>query len=144
MATYKSEEIDLRTSAEKVFAKLSNLENLGELMKNVPEGTLDEEKKKLLEQVEVTPDTITFPGGPAGMVKLRKVEAVEPTLIKMEGVGTPVPMAMSLHVTPINDSECRAQVEINIEVPAMIKPMINGPMKKMAQQVGEMLRYLND
>lgn len=139
MATYKSDEVTLHASAESVYSKLSDMSKFGDMLKGAPADALDADKRALLDQVEISGDTISFPAGPAGKVTLRKAEAIEPTLIRLEGVGTPVPMAMSLHITPVLADECRAEVSIDIEVPAMLKPMISGPMKKMVSQIAVML-----
>lgn len=143
MATYKSEEVTLHTSAENVFGKLSNLENLSELIKKAPADQIPADKMELLNQVKSTADTISFPGGPVGQVVLRRTEALEPTLIRMEGQGTPVPMSVSLHISPILPEECKICVEIDLQIPAMLKPMVNGPMKNMTEQFAQMFRAIN-
>ncbi|MDE7402803.1 MAG: SRPBCC family protein [Muribaculaceae bacterium] len=142
MALYKSENVSISASADRVFDKLSNLEGLGELIKKVPEDKVPADQRAMLEQVVVTPQTITFPGGPVGDVTLRLAETVRPTLIKMEGEGTPVPMSLMLHVSPISDELCEARVEIDINIPMMLKPMVNGPLQKLVDQFAVMLGRL--
>lgn len=142
MATYKSEETTIPQPAEKVYSRISNLEGLGEMIKNVPEDKIDAEKRAMLEQVRVSADTISFPAGPAGEVTLKLVEAVEPSLLRMEGVGTPVPISLSMFLTPIAADMCTARVEIDIKIPAMLKPMVSGPLQKMVDQFAQMLRNL--
>lgn len=142
MANYKSEKVSLNHSAEAVFTKLSNLEGLGELLKNVPRGNIPADQLSMLEQVRVTPDTITFPAGPAGEVTLQVKRLEAPTLIALEGVGTPVPMGLSLHILPLTPDSCETYVDIELQIPAMLKPMVNGPLQKMADQFAQMLRQL--
>lgn len=142
MATYNSEEVTLRRPAEAVFSQLSNLERLRDVIADVSADKINDEQRRQLESVKVTADTISFPGGPAGEVTLRITEAVSPTLIRLEGVGTPVPLSMSMHITPVLPEECTARVTIDLQIPAMLKPMVNGPLQKMADQFGMMLRNL--
>lgn len=142
MASYKSETVTLAHPAETVFAKLSNLNGLGELIKNVPADKVPAEQLAMLEQVRVTSDTITFPGGPVGEITLRLVEAVDPTLIRLEGYGTPVPMSLEMHITALTPDTCEAYVDIDLKIPAMLRPMVNGPLQKMADQFGQMLRQM--
>lgn len=142
MATYKSEEVTLRKGAENVYDSLSNLSRLRDIIAGVPADKISDEQRKQLESVSVTDDTISFPGGPAGNVTLKIVESVRPTLIRLEGIGTPVPLSLRMDIRPILPEECTAQVTIDIQIPAMLKPMVNGPLQKMADQFGMMLRNL--
>lgn len=142
MANYKSEKVSLAYPAETVFAKLSNLEGLGGMLKNVPEEGIPADQRAMLDQVTITPDTISFPGGPAGDVTLRVSRTDAPNLIALEGVGTPVPMGLALHIAPLTPDTCEAYVDIDIQIPAMLKPMVNGPLQKMADQFGQMLRQM--
>lgn len=143
MATYESEEKCLSASAEKVYAKLDNLEGLRDLLAKVPVSAVPDDKRALLEGIEITPDTITIPGGPVGSVKLRKCRSVEPELIELTGEGTPVPISLALKIKPVDASSCRARAVIDLDIPAMLKPMISGPMQKMVAQFGDVLGALN-
>ncbi len=142
MATYKSEVVSLAYPAETVFGKLSNLEGLGDMLRNVPSDKIPADQMAMLEQVRITSDTISFPGGPAGDVTLRVAETSAPTLIRLEGAGTPVPMSLALHINPITPDTCETHVQIDIKIPAMLKPMVNGPLQKMADQFAQMLRQV--
>lgn len=142
MANYKSEPVNLAYPAETVFDKLSNLEGLGEMLQNVPAGQIPADQMQMLGQIKATSDTISFPGGPVGNITLRVVERVRPTLIRLEGAGTPVPMSLTLFVTPLTPDTCQAHVEIDLKIPAMLKPMVNGPMQKMTSQFAQMLRQV--
>lgn len=143
MATYESEEKQLASSAETVFAKLNNLEGLKDLLAKVPGSSIPEDKRSLLEGIEITPDTITIPGGPVGSVKLRKSRTLEPELIELTGEGTPVPITLGLHIRPVDAQSCKAKAKIELEIPMMLKPMISGPMQKMIGQFGDVLGALN-
>lgn len=142
MATYQSDKVGMAYPAEKVYSRLSNLEGLGELLKNVPLEQVPAEQRAMLEQVKVSPDTISFPGGPVGDITLRVTEKVEPTLISLEGLGTPVPMGLSLNILPLTPDTCETFVKIEVQIPKMLQPMVSGPLQKMADQFGQMLRQI--
>ncbi|MDE6007930.1 MAG: hypothetical protein K2G90_01845 [Muribaculaceae bacterium] len=142
MAEYKSPLETLQASAEAVFAKLSNLENLKTLLDKVPADKIPDDKKAMFDSISITPDSITVPGGPVGALTFRLTKKVEPTLIALSGEGSPVPLSLAMHINPLTDSSCTAQVVIDIEIPAMLKPMISGPIQKMADQFGEVLRAI--
>lgn len=142
MSSHKSEKVTLKASAEKVFSKLSNLEGLGELLKNVPLDQVPADQRGMLEQVKVTPDTISFPAGPVGELTLAVAEKENPTLIRLEGRGTPVPVSLAMHISPLTPDLCEAYVEIDVKVPMMLAPMIGGTVQKMADQFANMLRQI--
>lgn len=90
MAEYKSAETPVKASADAVFNKLSNLEGLKDLLSRVPEEQVPADQRDLFNQIQITPDTISFPAGPVGNLTLQLTETVKPTFIKLEGAGTPV------------------------------------------------------
>lgn len=140
MATYRSEDVTLGASAQTVFKKLDNLEGLGDLIKNAPADQIPDDKRQMLESISVTHDTISFPAGPMGALTLRKTQSIDPTLIRLEGEGAPVPMSLNLNIIPMGEETCSANVEIDLQIPAMLKPMVNGPMQKMTGEFANMLR----
>lgn len=141
MATYKSPEVTLQAPAEAVYAKLTNLENLRELLKNVPEDKIPADKKEMFDNIVITSDSITVPGGPVGALTFKVTKKEEPTLIALSGEGAPVPMGLALHITP-DGSVSKARAVIDLEIPAMLKPMVNGPLQKMADQFGDVLKAI--
>lgn len=142
MAEYKSAETPIKASAEAVFNKLSNLEGLKELLSKVPQEKVPEDQRDLFNQVKITADSISFPAGPVGELTLRLTETVKPTYIRLDGVGAPVPMALMLNIHPSTEISCSVQVVIDLQIPAMLKPMVSGPLNKMVSQFAEMLRNL--
>ncbi len=143
MAKYESEPKRIQASVQQVFSRLDNLEGLRDLLEKVPGSAVPEDKRAMLEGIEITPDTITIPGGPVGSLTLRKSRTIEPELIELKGEGTPVPLTLSLHLTPQGEDACEAKACIDLEIPAMLKPMISGPMNKMIGQFGDVLGALN-
>ena len=139
MATYSSGSVNLNASADNVFKKLSNLNNLQSLLNNVPADRIPADKREMFENLKITEDSIEIPGGPMGSLTLRMVEKVEPTLIKLAGEGLPIALSLSMHITPESESSSKANVDIDIDIPAMLKPMIGGQIQKMASQFGDML-----
>ena len=139
MSTYSSGNVTLNAPATAVFDKLSNLENLKGLLDKVPADRVPEDKRQMFENIRITPDTIEVPGGPMGNLLFRVTERVAPSLIKLKGEGIPVEMALVLHVKPLSDTTSSANVDIDINIPAMLKPMVGGQIQKIANQFGDVL-----
>lgn len=142
MAVYKSSEVTIAASAQVVFDKLSNLNNLKELITKIPQDQIPEDKRKAFEDITITEDSISFPAGPVGALTFKVTQKTPPTLIKLEGIGSPVPLNLALHLIEENENSSRGYVEIDIEIPALLKPMIGGQIQKMADQFAEMLRAI--
>ena len=142
MTTIKSDKTILNAPAQVVFEKLSNLENLKTLLEKVPADKVPEDKRAMFENLNITADTIEIPGGPAGSITLRVTDKMEPSLIRLEGEGTPLPLSMQLEIEPKTEETSEVQVSLSMEIPAMLKPMISGPVKKIVEQFAQMLKAI--
>ncbi len=142
MAKYNSEDVLLNAPAEAVFSKLSNLENLRSLLEKVPADKIPADKMEMFNNITITPDAITVPGGPVGALTFRVKEKVEPSLIRLVGEGSPVPLSLAMHISADTEITSKAKVVIDIDIPAMLKPMVGGHIQKMADQFGQVLRAI--
>ncbi|MCH5214407.1 MAG: SRPBCC family protein [Muribaculaceae bacterium] len=139
MTTIKSDKATVSAPAEKVFDKLSNLENLKSLLEAVPRDKIPEDKREMMDKLQITADTISIPAGPVGEIRLRVTDRLPHSLIRLAGEGAPVPMDMQLEIEPDGADKCEVQVAVNLEIPAMLKPMVSGPLKKIANQFVQVL-----
>ena len=139
MSIYSSDKITLNAPANTVYDKLANLENLKGMLDKVPADRIPEDKRQMFENIRITPDTIEVPGGPMGNLLFRVTERKAPSLIKLQGEGIPVEMSLALHLEPLSDTSSTAKVDLDINLPAMLKPMIGGQIQKIANQFGEVL-----
>lgn len=142
MTTIKSDKTILDAPAQVVFEKLSNLENLKNLLEKVPVDKVPEDKRAMFENLKITSDSIEIPGGPAGAITLKVRDKMAPSLIRLEGEGTPIPLSMQLEIEPKTETSCEVQVSLSMQIPAMLKPMISGPVKKIVEQFAQMLRAI--
>lgn len=139
MAKYSSNKVTLNAPAEAVYDKLSNLENLKSLLGKVPADQIPEDKRQMFENIVITPDSIEIPGAPMGNLVFRVAERKAPNYIRLNGEGIPLEMALVLHIEPAPDNKSYGQVDIDIDIPAMLKPMVGGQIQKIADQFGNVL-----
>ncbi len=133
MATYKSEKKRIFASNEKVYTKLSDLESLRSVIDNIPEEKIPADKRDMLKQINITPDSISIPA-PVGEIKLQ-VSHKEPfSRIELTGIGAPVPLNLGVKIEEISSDECEIQVEFDIDIPMMLKPMVGGTLQKMVDE----------
>lgn len=143
MAEYKSQPVSLGKSAEEVYDKLTDMQGLAQAITNVPMDQVPEDKRDMLKQVRVDENSIEVPGGPVGSIVLEKSDCTRPVYVSFEGKGTPVPLTLSAHIQSTSADTCEVTVEVDIKIPAMLKPMINGPMNDLVKQVADSLRAIS-
>lgn len=139
MTNIKSEKTAINASAEKVYDKLSNLENLKPLLEGVPREMIPEDKRDMFDNLKVTRDTLSIPAGPVGNILLRVTDRMPYSLISLSGEGSPVPLNMQLEIESTGADTCEVEVGINLEIPAMLRPMVSGPLKRIADQFSQVL-----
>lgn len=142
MATFKSDKSIVNAPAETVYDKLSNLENLKQLLEKIPADKVPADKREMFENLQITEDTIDIPGGPTGAIRLRVADRLAPSLIRLAGEGTPIPLSMQLEIEPKGADQSEVQVSLSMEIPAMLKPMISGPVKKIVEQFAQMIQAI--
>lgn len=142
MTTIKSEKTPIAASAEKVFDKLSNLDNLKPLLQQVPVDQIPEDKRDMFSRLEITSDSIRIPAGPVGEITLMITDLMPYSLIQLTGEGSPIPLSMQLEIEATGKDSCVVQVGISIEVPIMLKPMISGPVRKIVDQFAQVLKAI--
>ena len=98
--------------------------------------------EKVFEKVRVTADTISIPAGPVGEITLRITDRLPYSLIQLTGESTPVPMNLQLEIEPQGADACEVQVAFNLEIPVMLKPMVQGPLKKVADQFAQVMTQI--
>lgn len=142
MAIFKAQPALINAPAEVVYQKLSNLTNIKNLLASIPESAIPADKKEMFDSVEITEDSIIFPAGPVGNITMKITRKEEPTLIHLEGIGTPVALSLELQIGILSSSQCEAATVIDIAIPPMLKPMIGGTMQKMADQFTQVIGAL--
>lgn len=139
MTTIKSEKTLVNAPAPKVYEKLQNLDNLKPLLEKVPREQIPEDKREMFDNLDITADSISIPAGPVGSIVLRVTDRLPYSLISLTGEGTPVPLQMQLEIEAKDAGQCEVQVAIHIEIPAIMRPMVAGPLKKIVDQFAQVL-----
>lgn len=134
MAEFKSAETTIGASAEQVYDKLSDLGNLQSFLDKIPEDKIPADKMEQFKNLEITKDSISITGGPMGSVKLDVVERVRPSLVKLKAANIPLSLTLAVSITAIDDAKCTTQVVIDTDIPAILKPMVGGPLQQIADQ----------
>lgn len=128
--------VSKRPAAE-VAAKFDDLTVLQDLMDRLPE-----DQRAKIGDISFTKDDVNIPVPQMGPVTLRVTER-RPDLITFDAVGVPVPLNLYVHINPLGENETEVSAEIEVDIPAFLKPMIGGTMQRAVDQFGQMMAMLS-
>lgn len=143
MSAYKSNPVTVFAAAPAVFATLSEPAKLRELLDNVPADKIPEESRAQLDKIRIEGDSISVDGGPTGSITLQITERRAPDLIRFQGVGLPVSLSLDFIITPETESECSVTVELDADIPKMLRPMVGGALQKAADQMASTIARIS-
>jgi hypothetical protein len=115
MQTFKSPEVIINKSAEDFFTKIGNLNNLREIL---PSSIKD---------FESTETTCSFKMKGMPNLNLELFEKTPFSKISLTAKGSQVPFSLDCFITEKGD-KCQARLEINAELNAMMKMMVEKPL----------------
>ncbi|MDD7303696.1 MAG: hypothetical protein SPF56_05900 [Bacteroidaceae bacterium] len=158
MTEYKSEVKYVGAPIERVYALLSDLENLRTLQQNAADPALRErimqqagDKVKpeqidmiaeRLKDMQLSNDAMTVNAGPLGNVTLRIVEREATKLVKMAVEGLPMAGNIWLQMLPNGEAGSALRVTLGADLNFMMKQMLKGKLQKAADGLADMLCML--
>ena len=135
MSQYESSVKNIPFPQARVYAKLEDLNNLESLKDKLPE---DKVKDLTYNRDEAT---VNVP--PMGNVTIRVVEREEPKCIKLEAVGSPIPVNMWIQIIPDGEEASKMRVVAKAEVNFMLRAMIDKPLKNGIEKIAEALSLIS-
>ena len=139
MAQYESSIKHIPYSQERVYNKLSDLNNL-----NSVRDRLDLIKDKLdgkLEDMSFDSDSLTLKVQGFNLT-LRIIEREPLKCIKFEGDKTPIPLNLWIQILPEGTDNAKMQVTIRAEVNMFMKAMVAKPLQEGVEKLAEMLSMI--
>ena len=157
MTEYKSEVKTIGAPLENVYAKLSDLTNLGVIQSNLDNPEL---QRRILEQVgdKVKPeqvdsivtklrelrfdaDSVTG-NSPLGEITLRIVEREEGKTVKFALEGSPIPANMWIQLLPAGEQQCAMRLTVKAELNFFVRQMVGSKLQQGVDGLGTMLAGL--
>lgn len=138
MATFKSPKTEIGKSAVELFDRFSDLSNL----QTVLDG-LSPEQRSQVGDVEFTADSLKIVTPQVGAIEFTVVDRVRPSKIVFGTKSSPVPLSMELDIEPTGEASSSVQTLIEVEIPAMLRPLIGPQLQKAADKFGELISGLS-
>lgn len=139
MAQYESRIKHIPYSQERVYNKLSDLNNL-----NSVRDRLDLIKDKLdgkLEDMTFDSDSLTLKVQGFNLT-LRIIEREPLKCIKFEGDKTPIPLNLWIQILPEGMDNAKMKVTIRAEVNMFMKAMVAKPLQEGVEKLADMLSMI--
>lgn len=139
MAQYESSIKHIPYSQERVYNKLSDLNNL-----NSVRDRLDLIKDKLdgkLEDMSFDSDSLTLKVQGFNLT-LRIIEREPLKCIKFEGDKTPIPLNLWIQILPEGMDNAKMKVTIRAEVNIFMKAMVAKPLQEGVEKLADMLSMI--
>ena len=137
MAEYKSKPVTVGRSAEFIADKFADLSSFGHAL-----DSMSEADRAKVGDVKFEKDSITIDTKQVGTISFKVTER-SPKRVVMNAVGSPVPLDLSVNLTPLGEESTEIVTAIDVEIPAMLRPLIGGAMQKAVDQFGDLMAKLN-
>jgi hypothetical protein len=132
MANYKGKAVTVNSSAEAIANRFSDLSTLNEFVDQLPEA-----ERQKIGDVAFEKDAISIKNPQIGSLRFAVTEC-SPSLIKLS-CATPVAMALQVNLTPLTSDSTEVTTDIDINIPAMLRPFIAPHMQRAADQFGTLM-----
>ena len=129
MSNFKSPEVKVNLSAEMLYAKLSNLNNLKDIL---PSEITD---------FQSTEDSCSFKMG--GMPKITLVTAEKTPFSKiiLQAENSQIPFSLECNINQ-NGENCKAVLEVNAELNMMMRMMLEKPLTNFLNAIAKSLSQI--
>lgn len=163
MAKYESKIKLIAAPVERVYAKLSDFENLRPIIENATDNDLVRQKMEEagqdpsvlenLKNVELSSDRIAMPAGMMGTLSLVVVEREENKCIKFQTEQSPIDANLWIQVLPTSEinayatdgttvSGCKMRLTLKADLNPMIKMMIGSKLEDGIDKFADMLAMI--
>lgn len=129
---YTSKPITVPVPPQAVVDRFADLSAFNQRLEQLPQ-----EQRARLTGVSFTPDSIVLQTPQVGAITLKVAERT-PGRVRLDAQGSPVPLALVIDVAP-EGTGSSLQAGVDVEIPAMLRPLIGGRMQEMADKFGDVL-----
>lgn len=134
MATFESSIRQIDYPQERVYALLSDMNNIDKVKDRIPEDKVN---------------GLTFDANsigintPMGAVKLVIVEREAPKCIKFETAESPLPFNFWIQILPVSETTSKMKLTIKAELNPFIKGMVSKPLTEGIEKIADALQAIH-
>ena len=133
MATFESSIRQIDYPQERVYALLSDMNNIDKVKDRIPE---DKANGLTFDANSIGINT------PMGAVKLVIVEREAPKCIKFETAESPLPFNFWIQILPVSESTSKMKLTIKADLNPFIKGMVSKPLQEGIEKIADALQSI--
>ena len=134
MATVESSIRQIDYPQERVYALLSDMNNIDKVKDRIPE---DKANGLTFDANSIGINT------PVGAVKLVIVEREAPKCIKFETAESPLPFNFWIQILPVSETTSKMKLTIKAELNPFIKGMVSKPLTEGIEKIADALQAIH-
>ena len=134
MATFESSIRQIDYPQERVYALLSDMNNIDKVKDRIPE---DKANGLTFDANSIGINT------PMGAVKLVIVEREAPKCIKFETAESPLPFNFWIQILPVSETTSKTKLTIKAELNPFIKGMVSKPLTEGIEKIADALQAIH-
>ena len=135
MTNFESSVKVIPYSQERVYNKLSDLNNLEAIKDRLPQDKVQD--------MSFDSDTLSFSMAPVGTITLQIIEREPCKCIKFETTNSPLPFNMWIQLVETGEEECKVKVTIGMDINPFMKAMVQKPLQEGLEKMVDMLAIIN-
>ena len=140
MAQFESSIKHIPYSQERVYNKLSDLNNIASIQERM--DALKDKLEGKLEDLSFDRDSLTIKVQGISLT-LRIIEREPMKCIKFEGEHSPSPLTLWIQILPVTEEEAKLKATIRAEVNMFMKTMVSKPLQDGVEKLAEMLATIS-
>ena len=121
-------------SQERVYNKLSDLNNLESIKDRIPADKVQD--------MSFDQDTLSLTVSPVGELTLKVIEREPHKCIKFEALKSPIPFNLWIQIVPVSDEECKMRLTIGMDINPFMKGMIQKPLQDGLERMADMMALI--
>lgn len=134
MAKFESSVRQIDYPQSKVYAMLSNLENVERVRDKLPEDKVKD--------LKFDRDSISL-STPLGSARLEIVEREEPKCIKFATTESPLPFNFWIQMLPVTESTSKMKLTIQASLNSFILGMAKRPLQEALEKIADVLQMID-
>jgi hypothetical protein len=134
MTQYESPVKHIPYAQQRVYNKLSDLNNLESLKGRVPEDKVD--------NLSYDADHVSFNVTGIGNIRLKVLERAPFKCIKFESVESPIPFNAWIQLIEVAEEECKIRITLGLDVNLFMKSIVSKPVKEGLEKIVDILSMI--
>jgi hypothetical protein len=119
---------------QKVYDKLSDLNNLESLKGRLPEDKIS--------NLKYDTDVVSFDISMLGSIELKVEERTPAKCVKFVSTISPIPLTIWIQIVPVSEEECKIKITTGVDVNPFMKSVISKPINEGLEKFVEVLSLI--